>query len=63
MSELNKDVPPWPSTNMLERLQQCRSMLYLHGFLTDAERDRVNARLAKAIQKHTAAGTTGDNNE
>lgn len=39
---------------MLERLQQCRSMLYLHGFLTDAERDRVNARLAKEIQKHTA---------
>lgn len=42
---------------MLERLQQCRSMLYLHGFLTDAERDRVNARLAKETQKHTVSET------
>jgi hypothetical protein len=55
MIKLNAEVVPWPATNMLERLQQCRSMLYLHGFLSDAERDRVNARLEKAIQKHQSA--------
>jgi hypothetical protein len=55
MIKLNAEAPAWPVTNMLERLQQCRSMLYLHGFLSDAERDRVNARLHKAIQKHQSS--------
>lgn len=60
MIKLNADVPSWPSTNMLERLQQCRSMLYLHGFLTDAEKERINSRLKKAIDKHTSQGKGAD---
>jgi hypothetical protein len=33
---------------MAERIHLCRFMLYLHGFLSDAENDRVMRRQIKA---------------
>lgn len=49
-------VPAWPKQAFLVRLGSCRAMLYLHGFLTDAENDKVHARLLKKFTQQPAQG-------
>jgi hypothetical protein len=51
-----KEVPAWPATSLAERLIHCRVMLYQHGILTDAEKDRADARIDKLIAKEKARG-------
>lgn len=51
-----KKVPAWPATCLAERLIHCRVMLYQHGILTDAEKDRVDVRIDKLIEKEKARG-------
>lgn len=46
-----KKVPAWPATSLAERLIHCRIMLYQHGILTDAEKDRADQRIDKMIAK------------
>ena len=45
----------WQATTALTRFHACRVMLGLHGFLSDAESERVNARIEKWRQKHEKA--------
>lgn len=44
-------IPAWQKELTAIRLQRCRAMLYLHGYLSDAENERVAARLA-ALGEH-----------
>lgn len=46
-----KKVPAWPATSLAERLIHCRVMLYQHGIITDAEKDRADRRIDKLIEK------------
>lgn len=50
MKATNK-IPAWRSTSAADRVDQCRSMLHIHGFMTEAENDRVNARIEKWAAK------------
>lgn len=43
-------VEPWPATVFIERLADCKAMLSLNGFLTEAETRRVHKRLMKFIE-------------
>lgn len=46
-----KKVPAWTETSLAERLIHCRVMLYVHGILTDAEKDRADKRIDKLIAR------------
>ncbi len=46
----NDLVPAWNAQPLIERIKTCRVMLYQHGFITDAERERIDKR----IDKHEA---------
>lgn len=39
--------PEWEPTIAAERVDMCRALLHIHGFLSDAEDRRVNARIEK----------------
>jgi len=41
------NVRPWA------RIADALSMLYLHGFLTDAEKGKVRHRIVKALEKES----------
>lgn len=56
MTDLQKPVQAWPITTIAARLGACRAMLYLHGFITDAENDRIHARLIKEHERQATAG-------
>lgn len=43
--------PVWESTIAAERVDQCRTMLHIHGFLSDSEDARVDARITKWAKK------------
>lgn len=43
---------PWNDKNLYERVDQCRFMLRVHGFLSDAESDRVTKRIDKWLAMH-----------
>jgi len=44
-------IPKWPAEIAAERVDQCRAMLHIHGFLTESESNRVNARIEKWAAK------------
>lgn len=44
-----RTVPAWPKDRLVYRLERCRAMLNLHGMISPAENDRVQARLRKAF--------------
>lgn len=46
-------VPKWPSEPAVRRLENCRKMLNLHEFLSDAENERVRKRIQKWIKKES----------
>lgn len=37
--------PQWEQETALERLRNCRTMLHIHGFLTDGESAKVALRI------------------
>jgi hypothetical protein len=43
-------VMPWHHSHMLARMEACRSMLYVHGALSEKENDLVLARIVKWVQ-------------
>jgi hypothetical protein len=47
----SESIPAWKATTCAQRVDECRAMLYLHGFLTDSESERVNARIEKWAAK------------
>ena len=46
-TDAKKKLPAWKSETTAERIHKCRMMLHLHGFLTDAENERVKRRQVK----------------
>ena len=44
----------WKSDDAVSRIHACAVMLSLHGFLSDAEAERVKARIKKWVRKHQA---------
>ena len=47
----NEKIPAWEETICAERVDECRMMLHIHGFLSESENDRVNARIEKWAAK------------
>lgn len=43
---------PWGKETVGDRLTKCRAMLYIHGFLTDAENAAARARLDAWAESH-----------
>lgn len=54
-----KPVKDWTGHTLYQRLQECRLMLYLHGFLTLTENVRVSTRLRKYDARETQAAKGG----
>lgn len=48
----NKKPQVWKCKTLSERMQNCRAMLALHGFLTDAESERVCERIFEWRRQH-----------
>lgn len=42
----------WRSKSAFERVEDCRFMLRVHGFLSDSESDRVTKRIDKWLAMH-----------
>jgi len=42
-----ESVPTWKHRTAYERVWRCTQMLYLHGFLSDAEYKKAIARIKK----------------
>lgn len=51
-----KKVPAWAECSLVDRLIICRVMLYQHGILTDAEKDRADRRIGKLMLKEQTRG-------
>jgi hypothetical protein len=47
---LSDRIPPWEGTSLAERLTRCRMLLRIHGFLTDAESERVKSRMFREYE-------------
>ena len=45
-------MPAWGSETVAQRLDHCRAMLNIHGFLSEAENDRVSARIERWAANH-----------
>jgi hypothetical protein len=43
-----------PAQTFFERIQYCRKMLVIHGFLSDAENEKAHKRIAKWVKENTA---------
>lgn len=46
------EVPAWEAAPLLQRLRECRFMLYQHGILTDAQSDRAEEKINKKAMIH-----------
>ena len=57
-NRFNKDMPEWRGTYG-KRLQDCVALLYINGYLSGAEKDRVRKRIEKAWLKESLRPTTG----
>lgn len=42
----------WSANPVHERIEDCRFMLRVHGFLSDAESDRISKRIEKWLAMH-----------
>lgn len=47
----NALMPQWDQQMAIDRIFNCRVMLSMHGFLTDAETERIHMRIVKWIEK------------
>jgi hypothetical protein len=45
---------PWKAEAAIDRVEGCRILLHIHGFLTDAENQKVAKRVAKWHTKEAA---------
>ena len=45
----------WKSGTALELIEACRVMLSLHGFVSDAENEKIKQRIRKWITKNEKA--------
>ena len=45
-------MTPKQALNRLEKFQQACSLLVIHGFIPDGERDKIRARLHKWALRH-----------
>lgn len=43
----NDTIGEWEAERVRDRILKCRAMLYLHGFLTEAENERIRARIRR----------------
>lgn len=63
MSSLKPDEPAndWTQQTAAQRFNTCRVMLYIHGFISDAEKARIDARIDKwlAAKRPAPAHTEG----
>ena len=53
----DKPQPKWPEERAVERIDRCRLMLQLHGFLTEVEGRKVLMRIAKWNEQEGKKGT------
>ena len=37
----------WRQSTLAQRLEDCRILLHIHGYLRDGESDRIKAKLAR----------------
>jgi len=44
-------APTWKSESARQRVYLCKAMLYIHGFLTEAENCRVEKRILKWVDE------------
>ncbi len=44
---LQNPAAAWPTTNLAQRLEDCRLLLSVHGFLRPLESDRIQAAIQK----------------
>ena len=40
------------SSNALDRIEYCRSLLGIHGFITESEEEKIRARILKWCDKN-----------
>lgn len=59
MSE--KLTTDWTNQTLSERLQYCKSMLYLHGMLTNRQNATIYARLMKRVEVLASNANTKKN--
>ncbi len=52
MAKPEESIPDWIEGNVLSRVIDCRKMLYLHRFLTEAEHEKVKRRIEKWVAKN-----------
>ena len=52
--ELLRIIDAWEPETVLKRLIRCKSMLYMHGYLTDSENRKCFERLEKRVRKEGA---------
>ncbi len=45
-------TPAWDESPAVERFHNCKMMLHIHGFITEAENQRIKARMLKWVEKH-----------
>lgn len=48
----NRKAPTWKGGTVLRRFDDCRMMLLLNGFLSEAESRKVRQRMKKWAAKH-----------
>ena len=48
-------VPEWVEEPLPDRCEYCIKFLYVHGIITDAERDAARTRLHKRLKQPTPA--------
>lgn len=47
-------VRPWRCDDAEERVSSCRAMLYLHGFITDAQNEQIKRRIKRWLAEPPA---------
>lgn len=48
----DENIGPWKASQAFIRIDACRVMLSIHGFLTEAEERKVKQRIDRWIKKH-----------
>lgn len=59
MIEPDKKVVAWKKEPAIERLARCKGMLYVHGFITEAENRRIQERMIRWAVKHRKIDRSG----
>lgn len=46
-------VMDWKGHDFCERIRMCVSMLYIHGYMTDGEKEKIQKRIEKDYLKES----------